>query len=109
MILPRSRVQLSIVNVYHLFGLDSCGNEFILVLLDLGDTDLFRNDLDGAHLLTIRDGVNNIRIQPLKDLFLHHFLKSGVHSSLSVPVRFGSVLKVYLMLHYDRTNATNVS
>jgi len=45
--------------------LDSYGNELFLVVLNHGDTSLFRNDLDMAHPLTIQDGVDNIVIEPL--------------------------------------------
>jgi len=109
MILLSGRVRLSIINTYSPLGLDSCGNELTLVVLDHGYPNLFRNDLGGAHALTSRDRVNNVIIQPLKDFLLYHFLKGGVQSSLSISVRFGIVLKMYAVLYYSRTNAINVS
>ena len=62
MVLSSDRVQLSIVDPYSPPKLDSCRNASILAISDYGDPDLFGNNLDGTHLLTIRDGVNNIMI-----------------------------------------------
>jgi len=62
MILPSGGVQHPIINRYPPSELDSCGNEFAVVVLDHDYPSLFSNDLDGAYLLTSRDGVNNVMI-----------------------------------------------
>ena len=56
MILPSSGSQLPIINGYPVLGLDSYGDEPILVVIGHGDTGPFRNDEDGAHPLIIQDG-----------------------------------------------------
>jgi len=54
--------------------IDSYGNKFILVVLNHGDKGFLRIDLDGTRPLTIRDKVNNIMVQPLKNILLHNLL-----------------------------------
>ena len=84
------------------------GYHFILIALHNSHTSLFRDNLHWGYQLTIRDRVDDPRIQQLQSFFLNNLLHIGIESPLSLYGMSNIGLKVYPMGAYGGDNALDI-